>query len=80
MPSIGLSTQNFINRDDLNQFIEHESDFILGMVINEIFNRFSFNVIKNNMEFRKQEKEFFYRSISHEQTNLRNSVNRLLEV
>jgi len=55
-------------------------DFVVGMVVNEIFNRFSFNVIKNNMEFRNQEKEFFYRSISHEQINLRDSVSRLLEV
>jgi hypothetical protein len=71
---------DFIKRYDLNSLTEHELDFVVGMVVNEIFNRFSSNIIKNNMKITNEEKGFFYRSISHEQINLRSSVRRLLEV
>jgi hypothetical protein len=48
------------------------------MVVNEIFNKFSTSVIKNDMKLTNEEKEFFYQNIA--MTGLRHTVSRVLEV
>jgi hypothetical protein len=55
-------------------------DFIVGMVVNEIFNRLFSRTTNNNIEITNEEKEFFYQKISEDPFSLRDAIRRIIGV
>jgi len=48
--------ENFVKKYDLNKFVESEVDFLVGIVVNEIFNRIYDLGIRNNTEITNEER------------------------
>ncbi|MFL6317888.1 MAG: hypothetical protein ACJ73C_14280 [Nitrososphaeraceae archaeon] len=69
---------NDLKRYDLSKIVENEVDFIVGMVVNKMLNKYSAYLTKDSKELTYEEKEVFYRNVG--MLNLRYSVRRLTEV
>ncbi|MFL6420926.1 MAG: hypothetical protein ACJ71P_16190 [Nitrososphaeraceae archaeon] len=69
---------NDLKRYDLSKIVENEVDFIVGMVVNKMLNKYSAHLTKDSKELTYEEKEVFYRNVG--MLNLRYSVRRLTEI
>ncbi|MFL6408934.1 MAG: hypothetical protein ACJ71F_17970 [Nitrososphaeraceae archaeon] len=69
---------NDLKRYDLSKIVENEVDFIVGMVVNKMLNKYSAYLTKDSKELTYEEKEVFYRNVG--MLNLRYSVRRLTEI
>ncbi|MFL6361617.1 MAG: hypothetical protein ACJ72V_20075 [Nitrososphaeraceae archaeon] len=68
---------NDLKRYDLSKIVENV-DFIVGMVVNKMLNKYSAYLTKDSKELTYEEKEVFYRNVG--MLNLRYSVRRLTEI